>query len=163
MELMNFSSPLIQKQAIDEIFKCNDYTARFGLALTYAESVELVETRAYALKGNGRIEFGGGVIDKIIKEFCDSPYISGHNYAQFLHELTEMFYYYKNETLDLASDDELISFMKQAFDGVCQGSLALLSDRELPKIAQELKDGHVPGYLDDENMEEGDEDDWEWD
>ncbi|WP_309446508.1 DUF6323 family protein [Desulfosporosinus nitroreducens] len=35
--------------------------------------IELVETRTFSLKSNGRIEFGGGVIDKIIKEFCDSP------------------------------------------------------------------------------------------
>ena len=51
---------------------------------------EIVETRTVSLKSNGRIEFGGGVVEKIIKEFCDSPYISMHNYVETLHELIEI-------------------------------------------------------------------------
>lgn len=53
-----------------------------------------------------------------------------YNYVETLHELIEIFYFYKNETLDLISDDELIKFMKNSFDGKCQGSLELLSGRE---------------------------------
>ena len=37
-----------------------------------------------------------GVIEKIILAFCDSPYISMHNYEETIHELLEIFYYYKN-------------------------------------------------------------------
>ena len=97
-------------------------------------------------------------IDKIIKGFCDSPYISMHNYAETLHELIEMFYYYKNETLDLSSDDELIYSMKQGFDGVCQGSLELLSGLELSKMAQKLRYGYGANYSEDESIggDEGD-------
>ena len=141
-ELIPFASGFIQKQAVDEVIKCNNYTARFGLVLTQAQAIELVETRSIALRDNGRIEFGGGVIDKIIKEFCDSPYISMHNYTQTIHELLEIFYYYKNETLDLVSDDDLIKHMKTAFDGVCQGSLDLLSGRELDRLARNLRSGY---------------------
>lgn len=141
-DLMNIHSSLVEKQAVEAIEKCNDLTSRFGLTLSRADAVELVKTRTNALKGNGRVEFGGGVIDKIIREFCDSPYISMHNYAETLHELTEMFYYYKNETMDLMSDDELIKFMKQRFDGICQGSLELLSGRELANMARNLRYGY---------------------
>ena len=140
-ELISFASGFIQKQAVDEVVKCNDYTVRFGLALTVAQALELVETRSIALNENGRIEFGGGVIDKIIKEFCDSPYFYMHNYTQTIHELLEIFYYYKNETLDLVSDDELIKYMKTAFDGICQGSLDLLSGRELDRLARNIHAG----------------------
>ena len=92
-ELVPFApAGLIRKQAVSEVEKCNDYTRRFGLALTQAQAMELVETRFIALGDNGRIEFGGGVIDKIIKEFCDSPYISMDNYTQTLHELVEIFF-----------------------------------------------------------------------
>ena len=141
-ELIPFApAGLIQKQAVSEVVTCNGFTQQFGLALTQAEAIELVETRSLALSDNGRIEFGGGVIDKIIKEFCDSPYISTHNYAQTLHELIEVFYYYKNESMDLISDDDLIVFMKSAFDGVCQGSLDLLSGRELYRLARNLRFG----------------------
>ena len=139
---------IVHKQAVGEVIKCNDYTAGFGLTLTPAQAAELVETRFIALSENGRIEFGGGVIDKIIKEFCDSPFISMHNYTQTIHELLEIFYYYKNETLDLLSDDELIKYMKTSYDGICQGSLDLLSGRELDRLARNLRAGYRYDYQD---------------
>lgn len=155
---MNMFSPLVQKQAVEEIQQCNDFTAKFGLVLTHKDALELVETRSHALKSNGRVEFGGGVIEKIIWEFCDSPYISMHNYTETIHELTEMFYYYKNEALDLISDDELIKFMKDSFDGKCQGSLELLSGRELANMARNLRYGYAPDYCEDQEPDEEDED-----
>jgi hypothetical protein len=158
-EIIPFASGLIQKQAIGEVIKCNDYTEQFGLVLTQAQAIELVETRSLSLRENGRIEFGGGVIDKIIKEFCNSPYISTQNYAVTLHELIETFYYYKNETLDLISDDDLIKFMKSAFDGVCQGSIGLLSGRELYQLARNLRFGLPTDYSEDNFLDdEGDDD-----
>lgn len=149
-ELEFFNPALLQKQAVSEIVKHNELTAKFGLALTAAQAVELVETRARALSANGRVEFGGGVIGNLIYEFCDSPYISMDNYEHTLHKLTEMFYYYKNETLDLISDDDLIKFMKKAFDGVCHGSLDLLSGRELDGLARSLRYGYDPDYSEEE-------------
>ena len=147
-ELALFNTALIQKQAVNKIIKCNDLTMRYGLVLKEKQAIELVETRSVALKENGRIEFSGGVIDKIIYGFCDSPYISMHNYEQTLHELIEMFYYYKNETLDLISDDDLIKYMKTAFDGICRGSLELLSGRELYRLARNLRYGYSVDYSD---------------
>ena len=159
-ELIPFVSGIIQKQAVDEVINCNDYTQRFGLALTQTQAIELVETRFLSLRDNGRIEFGGGVIEKVIKAFCDSPYISMQNYAQTLHELIETFYFYKNETLDLISDDDLIKYMKSAFDGICQGSLDLLSSRELHRFAKNLRFGLPAEYLKDDFSEgEGEEED----
>lgn len=92
---MSAFSSLMQKQAVDEILKCNDYTFRFGLTLSRQNAIELVEMRTLSLKRYGRVEFGGGVIKKIIKEFCNSPYISMHNYVETLHELIEIFYFIK--------------------------------------------------------------------
>lgn len=158
-KLVPFASGLIQKQAVNEVVKCNDYTGQFGLVLTQAQAIELVETRYLSLRENGRIEFGGGVIDKIIKEFCDSPYLSMHNYTQTIHELIEIFYYYKNETMDLISDEDLIKFMKSSFDGICQGSLDLLSGRELYRLARNLRFGLNSDYSEDSFLEdEGEED-----
>ncbi len=161
-ELSLFSGALLQKQAVSEIMKCNDMTVKFGLILTEAQALELVETRSYALKQNGRIEFGGGVIDKIISEFCDSPYISINNYNETVHELLEIFYYYKNETIDLMSDDDLIKYMKNAFDGICQGSIELLSGRELYKLARNMRYGYEPDYSDNAvEFDEDEEDEYE--
>ncbi|HCC36043.1 MAG TPA: hypothetical protein DEQ02_10635 [Ruminococcaceae bacterium] len=158
-ELIPFASGLMQKHAVSEIVKCNDYTEQFGLSLTREQAVELVNTRSLSLRDNGRIEFGGGATQKIIKEFCDSPYLYTQNYAATLHELIETFYYYKNETLDLISDDDLIKFMKSAFDGVCQGSIDLLSNRELYRLAKNLRFGLPADYSEDSFTEdEGDDD-----
>ena len=157
LELFPFATDFIRKLAVGEVIKCNDYTARFGLILTPAQALELVETRSIALSENGRIEFGGGVIDKIIKEFCDSPYISMYNYTQTIHELLEIFYYYKNDTLDIVSDDDLIKFMKTSFDGICQGSLDLLSGRELDRLARNLRSGYCYDYSEDDYSEDEDD------
>ena len=161
-ELINVSSFLIQKQAVDKVVKCNDFTLRFGLSLSRKDALELVKTRTRTLKEYGRIEYGGGVIDKIIKAFCDSPYIYQHNYVETLHELIKIFYFYKNETLDLISDDELIKFMKNSFDGKCQGSLELLSGRELDKMARNLRAGYPLEYGEDTDCKEEKDEDGEY-
>ena len=58
--------------------------------------------------------------------------------------------------VDLISDDDLIKFMKSSFDGVCQGSLELLSGRELYRLAENLRYGH-PGECTEEGFFDGEE------
>jgi hypothetical protein len=65
---------IIQTRVTAEIVKLNQMTERYGLTLTHAQAVELVETRSLALSDSKRIELGGGIIDKIITAFCDSPF-----------------------------------------------------------------------------------------
>lgn len=156
-ELINLSSDIVEQKAVEEILNCNSFTNRFGLALTQRQAARLAETRTASLKANGRIEFGGGVIEKIIFEFCDSPYIHMNDYPDILNELTETFYYYKNETMDMISDDELINFMKSSFDGVCQGSLETLAGRELYNLARRLIFGKDAVEEDEEDEEDCDE------
>ncbi|MEG6523567.1 DUF6323 family protein [Desulfotomaculum sp. 1211_IL3151] len=156
--MIGVSPSLLQKQAVAEIIKCNDLTSQFGLTLSHQDAIELVETRTLALQSNGRIEFGAGVIEKIIREFCHSPYVSRYNYAETMHELTEIFYFYKNETLDLLSDEELIKFMKNSFDRQCQGSLGLLAGRELANMARNVRYGYPLDYLEDLEKDEEAED-----
>lgn len=155
-ELMPFASEMIKKQAIGEILKCNNLTEEYGLILNEQQAIALVEARTVSLKNNGRMEFGPGIIDKIIKEFCDSPYISQRDYQNTLQELIDIFYYYKNETMDLIGDDDLIRFMKKSFDGVCGGSLELLLGKELYKLAESLRFGFSKDSS-DENWEEEDD------
>jgi hypothetical protein len=149
LNIAELSSSIVQKQSINEIIKCNDFTAQYGIVLTYEQAVELVEARFESLSANGRIELGGGVIDKIIREFCDSPYVTRYNYAETIQELLKLFYFYKNETLDLLSDDELIKFMKESFNNSCSGSIELLGERELDKMANNLRYGYSPFYSED--------------
>lgn len=114
---------------ISNIKECNQYTSKYGLTLSDKQINDLLAKRTEILKEKGRIEFREGILDKLIKEFCDSPYINQSNYyIETLYELIEIFYEYKNETMDLITDDELIKFMKNAFDGVCKGDIEYLEE-----------------------------------
>lgn len=43
-----------------------------------------------------------------MKEFCNAPFLFQFNYMEMLSDLLEIFYYFKNESLEEISDDELI-------------------------------------------------------
>ncbi len=142
-----------QVLAMNEVVACNAFTDRYGLTLTPEQATELVSTRALSLQQTGRVEFGGGIISAIIREFCDSPYLNRQNYAEIVHNLIDLFYTFKNETMDILSDEELLRFMHQAFDGCCQGSLELLAGRELERLAKTVRAGMdcEPVYDEEEN------------
>jgi hypothetical protein len=131
---------LINNNAAHDLLLCNDFTAKQGLALTFAQARELIETKYTALKNTGRIEIEGGAIHKIITIFHDSAYIDAANYAAVLHCLVETFYYFKNETFEAVSDDELIQTMKSFFEESCNGSLELLQGRELEKFSAKIRE-----------------------
>ena len=118
---------LAERQVTDQILQCNKVTEKYGLILTEHQALSLAQTRTTSLKENRRIEFSTGIVDKLIMEFCDSPYLSQENYEDTLHELISLFYEMKNLTEDRVSDRDLMEFMKHAFDNSCHGSLELLS------------------------------------
>ena len=134
----NMLIPLQQQLTIafQEVRECNAYSSNFGLSLSETEIAELVTCRAEALRTSGRIEFGGGILPKLIQAFCDSPYINQENYADTLAELQEAFYYFKTEAMDLFSDDELIEYMVKVFNGRAQGSAEYLSGTSLEALAR---------------------------
>ncbi|HCL4444642.1 TPA: hypothetical protein N2D04_000162 [Clostridium botulinum] len=136
-----FGSNLLDKKAFNDIIQCNEVTREYGLKLSDKYVKEIIDTRNIALQKSGRIEFNGQIINKIITAFCDSPYISQYNYSETINELVEIFYNYKNETLDYISDDELIEIMKENFDNYCQGSLEILEGKALYRIANNIKSG----------------------
>jgi hypothetical protein len=141
-EIINlFESNSLEKQVFSDILKCNEITKEYGLILNEQDIKEIIKTRNISLEKSGRIEFNGQIINKIITIFCDSPYISQYNYSDTINELVEIFYNYKNETLDYIGDDELIEIMKEHFDNYCQGSLELLEGKVLYKIADNIKNG----------------------
>lgn len=114
-----------------EISDCNLVSSRYGLTLSEEDIKELSIARYNTLKKSGRIEFSGGIIKKLIDEFCDSPYISQNNYTITLFDLIELFYYFKNVSNDGIGDDELIKIMKKYYDDKCFGSIDLLQDHVL--------------------------------
>ena len=135
---------------IANIKKCNEYTSKYGLILSDNQIKNILERRKETLKETGRVELREGIIDKLIKEFCDSPYMNQENFANNLYELIEIFYEYKNETMDLITDDELIKFMKNSFDGIAQGVLEYLYETIMYKMRENLLRGKPLDYSEEE-------------
>ena len=153
---------LMKQQTATMIRNCNDYTSRFGLKLSEQEILELVENRKMVLEETGRIEFSGGVIQKIIMEFADSVYVNQQDYVEILNELQECFYYFKNESLEELSDDELIELMKLYFEEVCHGSIELLQSSMLENYCRDIRYG-TKSYQNDDGYEDDYTDFLDWD
>ena len=129
--LDTISGSLMERQTVDRILACNEKIRKYGLVLTEQQALALIETRTNALKENKRIELNGGIVDKLILAFCDSPYIEKDTYTDVLQELICLFYDLKNNTWDTVPDDDIIQFLKSAFNTRCHGSLELLSGEAL--------------------------------
>lgn len=142
LDILRNRNQLAIEDAKREIRLCNEFTEKFGLKLSEEEIGELVQCRAAALKNAGRVEFGGGILPRLIYAFCDSPYIEQDNYEATLAELQEAFYYYKSEALDLYTDDELIEFMVKVFNGRAQGSAEYLIETSLDALCRYSRSGY---------------------
>ena len=140
MEEKNWMQQLSEKNEITAVLNTNQYTERFGLVLSEEEAKLLVQERFESLKEQQRVEFGKGILDKLIYAFCDSAYIFQDNYVDAITRLQEIFYLYKNESMDELTDDELIDYMKDAFENECQGSLDYLEDTCLELFAREIRE-----------------------
>ena len=151
---MNELTPMAMQAAAakEEIRRCGELNALYGLTLTEADIAELVQLRAQALHSTGRVEFGGGVLPKLIRAFCRSPYVDAHSYAAVLADLQEAFYYFKNESEDLFSDDDLVEFMAKVFNGRAEGSTELLCSLSLEELCRWARNGFADKYADEEEF-----------
>ena len=130
---------LTKAQDAQKLLAHNEKTIVYGLELTKEQAILLLDAQAEEQRYHGRLEFGEGPVGKLIDAFADSPYITRGNYVKTLQELTETFYYYKNETGHALTDDELIEYMRKFFNGSCEGSIELLNSRELDSLARSLR------------------------
>ncbi len=156
LDVLNSSLPV--SKTVDKIIATNRYTGKFGLVLNEDQALRLCETRKEVLKAEDRLEFGSGIIDMLIYEFCDSPNINSQNFEDSLHELIRTFYRYKNETGDRIGDEELIKLMRKLFDEVCHGDFELLETDELDKLSRSVRDGsyfHPKSTLDADRSWDG--------
>ncbi|MGN0307839.1 MAG: DUF6323 family protein [Lachnospiraceae bacterium] len=131
------ASPAYQQEKL--LWETNRYTGQFGLILTKEDIDVLIRERMNCLKEQQRIEFGEGILPKLIFAFCDSSFIFQENYLDTLIRLQEIFYLYKNEALDELSDDELIAYMQESYNGECQGSLEYLEAACLEAFARGIR------------------------
>ncbi len=146
MDDFQYLYELSKERQLASVMETNQYTEKFGLRLTKEEAELLVKERVESLLIQERVEFGGGILPSIIFAFCDSPFIYQENYVDTMGRLQDIFYLYKNESLDEVTDDELLEFMKEQFDGVCQGSLDYLEDTSLEDYARMVR-GKCSGFM----------------
>ena len=131
-----------QQNQLGKVLETNKETEHFGLALTRQDAELIVQERKNSLKEQRRIEFGEGIVTKIIYEFCDSDFIDQNNYVETIIRLQEIFYLYKNEMLDEITDDELLHFMKEQFEEICFGDLDYLEGTCLNIFSQAIRAGY---------------------
>ena len=125
-----------------KVMETNQYTQRYGLILKPEDAQIIVAERRNTLREQKRVEFGQGILPQLIYEFCDSGYISQSNYVETMIRLQEIFYLYKNETMDELTDNELVHFMKEQFETVCYGDLEYLEGTCLDIFSQAVRSGY---------------------
>lgn len=135
-----------QRELLEKTLETNRKAERFGLTLTRQDAELLLQERGHALREQGRVEFGRGILPKLIDTFCDSDFISQQDYVDTLARLQEIFYLYKNEVQDELTDDELLNLMKEQFEFLCFGDLDYLEGTCLSNFAQAVRAGYR-GYL----------------
>lgn len=127
-----------------QLAECNRAGEKFGLLLNAEQLQELEQRHQAALRNCGRVEFGPGILPRLVRAFADSPYIQSAEYAATLAELQDLFYYFKNDSLDSLADDELLEAMAMLFNDAAQGSLEYLACTSLEELCRLLRSGGEP-------------------
>lgn len=130
---------LWRETQIKKVLAMNLDSQKYGLRLSEEEAKVLIREREQCLRETRRIEFGEGILEKLILIFCDSPFLLQENYAETLVRLQSIFYLYKNESLDELTDEELLKEMKEKFDGECRGDLEFLETTSLDDFARSIR------------------------
>ena len=78
----NWLELLSDTNQLATVMETNQYVQQFGLTLSEQDAQLILDNRKAALRTQHRIEFGEGIVPKIIREFCDSPYIDQNAYAK---------------------------------------------------------------------------------
>lgn len=153
-----------QKEELALLESCNERSRSYGLVLTEEDARELMACRDDSLKRHRRVELGGGILDRLIDAFCDCAYITQDSYLETLERLLDIFYSFKNESMEKLTDGELLHFMREQYERICFGDLDYLEDTCLERFARAIRFGYE-GYQSTEGIGEYDQFDEEerWD
>jgi len=137
----NYLQKLSENYQVGQILKTNETSKENGLTLTEEEAKALVAARGDTLREERRVEFGDSISPKLIRTFADSSFINQEDYAETIARLQEIFFLYKNESMDMVSDDELLGIMKNAFENESGGDLEYLEGTALEAFARNVRAG----------------------
>lgn len=139
---MEWMFSLQKREQTEAVLASNQRTGQYGLALTRQDAELLLEARSSVLREQRRIEFGGGILPRMIDIFCDSDFMEQSCYVDTLIRLQEIFYQFKNEMNDEITDDELLCLMREMFEFLCFGDLDYLEGTCLSNFAQAVRAGY---------------------
>ncbi len=128
--------------------KTNELAYAYGNVLSEAQLLSLINAEAQTQRDYGRLEFGEGILPRLMYAFFDSPLIAKHDYYNTLGTLQELFYAYHDEMNDSLTDDELVEAMHKLFHGRAEGSLEYMEN---------ISPIHLIRALNDEEAEDEDD------
>ena len=137
----NYLQKISDRYQVSQIMKTNEESKENGLVLSEEEAIALVEAKRDTLREERRVELGDSISPKLIRAFADSSFINQEDYAQTLARLQEIFFLYKNESMDMVSDDELLGIMKNAYENESGGDLEYLEGTALEDFARKVRAG----------------------
>lgn len=140
--MLEISFQHLNLMTIQDILESNELLQKYQLSLSKEEAVELVEVQNDMLQEYKRIEFQSPIITLLIEEFCDSCFINTYNFIDTIKELIEIYYQYKDALDDTIPDEDIIHYLKIAFDECCQGSLSYLADEQLQRLIDHINEGY---------------------
>lgn len=133
-----------------QLDKSNETAEGYGLSLNETQMRSLILSEAQTQRDMGRLEFGEGILPRLIYTFCDSPYMTRENWLESLTALQELFYTYKNELDNALTDDELLEAMHSVFHGRAQGSYTYLENMAADRLFKALRSDGEDGDDDDD-------------
>lgn len=145
MDMENVLQLYTEKMQLAAVQRANQYALQYGMNLSEEDCRLLLQARRMTLKEQERLELREGILPKLIYAFCDSAYVIQETFRETIEQLQEIFYIFKNESMDLLTDDELICFMRDQYDGICFGDMDYLEGTCLEIFAAAVRAGYS-GY-----------------
>lgn len=142
---MDVVKQMLARREAQTLVACNQRSEQYGLTLSEKEALALMECRNESLKKERRFELSESILKDMIDAFCDSRFLLQENYEESLERLQAIFYEFKNESEDLLTDEELLTFMREQYEEVCMGDLDYLEGTCLERFARAVRAGYS-GY-----------------
>lgn len=134
------TSPALQAKRLEsQILALRERAISYGLVISPKDASALAEVGIEQLHEQERVEFAQSAVVKIIYKFMESTYISQSDFVETISELIAVFYEVKEESLDILSDDDVISAMFDCFENISNGDIELLRTRDLERLIRRAK------------------------
>lgn len=114
--ILKFTMNELQDFSSEKLMALNEESINYGLVLTDDDVRQITKNTKETLRKTGRIETSTDSLEKIIAFLYSSPYTQKDDYVEVISDMEEIFYYFKNQVLDLLSDDEVIEILKNIYD-----------------------------------------------